>query len=78
MTWGPESLNFWHLDREQTNPGRRPYRPLSEPAFMSFDELGLSKEVLRAVSDAGYTEPTPIQIQAIPVVFMGRDILGCA
>ncbi len=45
---------------------------------MSFDELGLSDEVLRAVSDAGYTEPTPIQKQAIPVVFMGRDILGCA
>ena len=45
---------------------------------MSFEELGLSDEVLRAVSDAGYTEPTPIQKQAIPVVFMGRDILGCA
>ena len=45
---------------------------------MSFANLGLSDEVLRAVSDAGYTEPTPIQTQAIPVVFMGRDILGCA
>ena len=45
---------------------------------MSFADLGLSDEVLRAVSDAGYTEPTPIQTQAIPVIFMGRDILGCA
>ena len=45
---------------------------------MSFDNLGLSPEVLRAVSDAGYTTPTPIQEQAIPVVLMGRDILGCA
>ena len=45
---------------------------------MSFGELGLSDGVLRAISDAGYTEPTPIQKQAIPVVFMGRDILGCA
>ena len=45
---------------------------------MSFVNLGLSDEVLRAISDAGYTEPTPIQSQAIPVVFMGRDILGCA
>ena len=45
---------------------------------MSFVNLGLSDEVLRAISDAGYTEPTPIQAQAIPVVFMGRDILGCA
>ena len=45
---------------------------------MSFDDLGLSEEVLRAVSDAGYTDPTPIQAKAIPHVLMGRDILGCA
>jgi len=45
---------------------------------MSFQNLGLSDEVLRALKDAGYTEPTPIQSQAIPVIFMGRDILGCA
>ncbi len=45
---------------------------------MSFEDLGLGPEVLRAVADAGYTEPTPIQIQAIPYVLMGRDVLGCA
>ncbi len=45
---------------------------------MSFEDLGLSPEILRAVADAGYTEPTPIQEQAIPYVLMGRDILGCA
>ncbi len=45
---------------------------------MSFDDLGLSEEVLRAVADAGYTDPTPIQAKAIPHVLMGRDILGCA
>ena len=45
---------------------------------MSFADLGLSEEVLNAVSDAGYTEPTPIQEKAIPTVLMGRDILGCA
>jgi superfamily II DNA/RNA helicase len=45
---------------------------------MEFSELGLSEDVLRAVADAGYTIPTPIQAQAIPVVLMGRDILGCA
>ena len=33
---------------------------------------------LKAVADAGYTSPTPIQEQAIPVVLMGRDVLGCA
>jgi superfamily II DNA/RNA helicase len=45
---------------------------------MDFSELGLSPELLRAVSDAGYTTPTPIQQQAIPFVTAGRDVLGCA
>lgn len=45
---------------------------------MSFDDLGLGADVLRAVADAGYKEPTPIQRQAIPQVLMGRDVLGCA
>ena len=45
---------------------------------MSFADLGLSPEVLQAVRDAGYETPTPIQVQAIPYVLMGRDVLGCA
>ena len=45
---------------------------------MSFSDLGLSEELLKAISDAGYDTPTPIQEQAIPYVLMGRDILGCA
>src|SRR5438128_2102234 len=45
---------------------------------MNFNELGLSPELLQAVTDAGYTTPTPIQHQAIPVVASGRDVLGCA
>ena len=45
---------------------------------MIFDDLGLSREVLQAVAEAGYSEPTPIQKKAIPYVLMGRDILGCA
>ena len=45
---------------------------------MDFSELGLSPELLRAVSDAGYKTPTPIQQQAIPYVTAGRDVLGCA
>ena len=43
-----------------------------------FAELGLSEPVLRAVAEMGYTQPTPIQAQAIPTVLMGRDVLGCA
>jgi superfamily II DNA/RNA helicase len=45
---------------------------------MSFDSLGLSAPVLQAVADKGYTQPTPIQEKAIPIVLMGRDVLGCA
>ena len=45
---------------------------------MSFADLGLSEELLRAVADSGYNDPTPIQRQAIPPVLMGRDIIGVA
>jgi len=45
---------------------------------MSFESLGLSAPVLQAVSEKGYTTPTPIQEKAIPIVLMGRDVLGCA
>jgi superfamily II DNA/RNA helicase len=45
---------------------------------MAFSQLGLGPDVLRAISDSGYDKPTPIQEQAIPVVLMGRDVLGCA
>lgn len=45
---------------------------------MLFSELGLTAEVLRAVSEKGYTTPTPVQSQAIPVILAGRDILAGA
>src|SRR5947209_6831468 len=45
---------------------------------MNFADLGLSDELLRSVEEAGYTEPTPIQCQAIPSVLMNRDLIGIA
>ncbi|HYP34018.1 MAG TPA: DEAD/DEAH box helicase [Burkholderiaceae bacterium] len=45
---------------------------------MNFDELGLAEPLLRAVREAGYTTPTPIQLQAIPVVLQGGDLLAGA
>lgn len=45
---------------------------------MGFEQLGLSSDLLRAVSDQGYTEPTPIQMQAIPVILEGKDVMGGA
>ena len=45
---------------------------------MSFSDLGLLPELLRAVADKGYDTPSPIQIQAIPAVLAGRDVLAGA
>lgn len=45
---------------------------------MTFESLGLSQPILRAVASEGYTTPTPIQLQAIPHVLAGKDLLGCA
>jgi len=45
---------------------------------MSFDSLGLAAPLLKAIADAGYTSPTPIQAQAIPAVLQGGDLLAGA
>jgi superfamily II DNA/RNA helicase len=45
---------------------------------MTFADLGLSDELLSAVNDSGYTEPTPIQRAVIPSVLMGKDLIGIA
>src|SRR3954465_3078025 len=47
-------------------------------ATVSFAELDLAPQLLQAVRDAGYTHPTPIQQQAIPLALAGRDIIGLA
>ena len=45
---------------------------------MKFSDIELDPNVLKAVEEAGYTEPTPIQQQAIPEALKGRDVLGIA
>jgi ATP-dependent RNA helicase RhlE len=54
--------------------------PLALPlaADATFEQLGLIPELLAAVRDAGYTTPTPIQRQAIPIALNGRDLIGLA
>ena len=47
-------------------------------ATTSFDALGLIPELLRAVTEEGYREPTPIQAKAIPPILQRRDVMGCA
>jgi superfamily II DNA/RNA helicase len=51
--------------------------PSAEPT-VRFADFGLAPEILRALSEQGYTHPTPIQAQAIPVVLQGRDVMGAA
>lgn len=43
-----------------------------------FEDLGLSKSLLRALAEEGYKEPTPIQVSAIPEVLSGRDLMATA
>ncbi len=45
---------------------------------MLFEDLSLSKSIQRAVFEEGYTSPTPIQEQAIPIILAGQDLVGCA
>src|SRR5467141_165495 len=45
---------------------------------MNFSQLGLAPAQLRACEALGYTEPTPIQKQALPIVLSGQDLIGCA
>ena len=45
---------------------------------MSFESLGLAEPLVRSVREEGYDTPTPIQVDAIPHVLAGRDLIGCA
>jgi ATP-dependent RNA helicase RhlE len=45
---------------------------------MSFQDLNLIEPILRALKTEGYTTPTPIQAQSIPIILKQRDLLGCA
>lgn len=43
---------------------------------MNFQELGLSREILRGLEEMGFQEATPIQAQTIPLILQGRDVIG--
>jgi superfamily II DNA/RNA helicase len=65
-------------DEDEDGPTEEDEALAEAAAKTTFADLGLSEPILRAVTEAGYLYPTPIQEQAIPVVLMGRDVLGCA
>ncbi len=51
---------------------------VAKPVDATFDQFGLAADILKAIVEQGYTTPTPIQAQAIPVVLAGRDVMGAA
>ena len=61
-----------------SNPTASAETLATETVPISFADLGLAPELLRAVTEEGYTSPTPIQAQAIPLVLSGQDIMGGA
>jgi superfamily II DNA/RNA helicase len=65
-------------DEDEEGPTAEDEALAEEAAKTTFADLGLSEPILRAVAESGYLYPTPIQEQAIPVVLMGRDVLGVA
>jgi superfamily II DNA/RNA helicase len=65
-----------HVDG--TMPGGRLHDSESRSIPMTFTNLGLAEPILRALTEERYTEPTPIQAAAIPVVVSGRDLIGIA
>ena len=60
------------------NPSFPPPTQLAPTDPNGFAALGLRDPILRAVMAEGYTSPTPIQLQSIPKVMQGHDLLGCA
>jgi ATP-dependent RNA helicase RhlE len=78
-SWTVESPSLeLHLPEPVWKACAFPGRSQEKAITTSFENLGLSAELLRAVAEQGYTEPTPIQAQAIPIVLSGRDLLGAA
>ncbi len=56
-----------------------PAESVTPPATLPrFEDFGLAPPILKALADQGYTTPTPIQAQAIPIVLQGRDVMGAA
>jgi superfamily II DNA/RNA helicase len=72
----PETASATTAEAYDDTPA--PAEAAPAPPTDGFAALGLSEPVLRAIADKGYVAPTPIQAQAIPVVLMGRDVLGVA
>jgi len=70
------------IDQSFDGPTRAPIKPreavVIPPQDTAFSQLGLNDAIAFAVAEMGYSEPTPIQAQAVPVVLAGKDVIGSA
>jgi len=70
------------IDQSFDGPTRAPIKPVAPvaipPQDTAFTKLGLNDAIAFAVAEMGYSEPTPIQAQAIPVILSGKDVIGSA
>ncbi len=77
MTETESTAHAEHADERATHPDPSP--AVEAPAAtVDFASFGLDPTILRALTEQGYSIPTPIQVQAIPVVMAGRDVMGAA
>ena len=74
----PMSVKEPSVHHGVTPPLRVESAPVFDPSTSPFAGLGLIPELCRAVAESGYTSPTPIQTQSIPILLKGHDLLGCA
>ena len=74
-TSGAEAGTLEGIEISQTSTTET---PVIQPETPGFDSLGLSPDLLKAVADSGYTTPTPIQAQTIPLALQRRDVIGIA
>lgn len=58
------------------NVPKKPAPPPKKKITRTFASLGLSRPLLRAIEDLSYPQPTPIQAAAMPLIMMGKDVLG--
>ncbi|MBU2532529.1 MAG: DEAD/DEAH box helicase, partial [Alphaproteobacteria bacterium] len=70
-------LAKWRNPSVAARPSRH-IQTLRKPQLIEFEKLGLSAPILKTLADAGYSSPTPIQTEAVPLILAGHDLLGIA
>jgi len=73
-----QEVDLPQFDQGKKDGGNGKVKQNYKKTSKKFTDLGLKSKLLQGIKDAGYQNPTPIQVEAIPVVLKGKDVLGCA